>query len=136
MKQIPGIEKQVLVASGNLSPKNSEGSAITLKDGRILFTWTQFFDSDTLLTVWNSNWNPDCGHDVTRCPLLCATSEHGGASWHPPKVIETDPDYEWAYPGILFHKDHALLHYFRCHREKRGQREMILARVPVEWFTE
>ncbi len=92
MKQIPGIEKQALVASGDLSPKNSEGSAITLKDG--------------------------------------------GASWHPPKAIETDPDYEWAYPGILFHKDHALLHYFRCHREKRGQREMILARVPVEWFTE
>ena len=53
-------------------------------------------DSDTLLTAWNSNWNPDCGHDVTRCPLLFATSEDGGASWHPPKAIETDPDYEWA----------------------------------------
>ena len=48
MKQIPGIEKQVLVASGDLSPKNSEGSAITLKDGRILFTWTQFLDIDKM----------------------------------------------------------------------------------------
>ena len=93
-------------------------------------------DSDTLLMVWNSNWNPDRSHDVTRCPLLCAASEDSGASWGLPKAIETDPEHEWAYPGILFHKAHALLHYFRCPREKRGQREMILARIPIEWFTE
>lgn len=90
--------------------------------------------SDDLLLVWNSNYNPDRSHDVSRCPLLCAISQDGGQSWSTPQALETDTAYEWAYPGILFDGDTALLHYFRCDNTQRGHRELVLARIPVDWF--
>ena len=41
---IPGIEKQMLVPATMKYPKNSEGSMIELKNGDILFMWSQFTD--------------------------------------------------------------------------------------------
>ena len=43
-----GLPRQVLRPLSNLSPKNSEGSAIVLRDGSILLLWTEFLDVDLL----------------------------------------------------------------------------------------
>jgi sialidase-1 len=109
-------------------------------------------ESDDLLMIWNSNYNPGphqlrlpaqerhaarivtlVSHATTRCPLLCALSRDGGRTWGLPKVLENDINYEWAYPGVVFHQDHALIHYFRSPVVTRG-RELMLTRVPVSWF--
>jgi sialidase-1 len=91
-------------------------------------------DSEDIVMIWNPHWIPWAGHHITRCPLLCAVSRDGGRTWGLPKAIEVNPEWEWAYPGMIFHEGTALLHYHRSHIERRG-REMVLARIPVEWFT-
>ena len=108
-----------------------------------------------ILMVWNNNFNPAATHElkvpagadgparqvtlsrhaVTRCPLLCAVSRDGGRSWGLPRALETDINYEWAYPGVVFHGDYALIHYFRSPAVVRG-RELMLARVPIKWLYE
>lgn len=91
-------------------------------------------DSDDLLLIWNPLYIPDAEHNLTRHPLLCAISPDGGRTWGLPKALETDPAYQWAYPGICFHGDYALVHYYRSHIDQRGYRELVLAHVPVGWF--
>jgi sialidase-1 len=108
-----------------------------------------------LLMIWNSNFNLRARHElllpaqgdhkaravtlpahaVNRCPLLCAVSRDGGRSWGLPKVIEDDINYEWAYPGVVFHRDTALVHYFRSPAIAR-RRELMLTRAPIRWFYE
>lgn len=90
-------------------------------------------DAADLLMVWNSNYLPAGSHGVTRCPLFCAISADNGRTWGLPKALEINPAYEWAYPGVLFHEGTALLHYFRSSVTAR-RRELVLARIPVEWF--
>lgn len=91
-------------------------------------------NSDDLLLIWNSNYIPDAGHHLTRHPLLCAISKDGGRSWGLPKAMEVSPDYEWAYPGVLFQGDTALVHYYRSTVNPRNFREVVLAHVPLQWF--
>jgi hypothetical protein len=110
-------------------------------------------DSGNLLAIWNNNFNPAAApklalaagpdgevrkvtiphHGLTRCPLLCAVSADDGRSWGLPLALEDDINYEWAYPGVVFTKDHALIHYFRSSVITRG-RELMLTRVPLKWF--
>lgn len=90
--------------------------------------------ADDLLLVWNSNYNPDAEYQG-RCPLLCAVSRDGGRTWGLPKALETDPTYGWAYPGLLLHGDHVLLHYFRS-PVGTSERSLLLARIPLTWFYE
>lgn len=95
---------------------------------------TRLPDSDNLLLVWNSNHIPGAHHNLTRNPLLCAISKDGGQHWGLPKAIEINPDYQWSYPGVLFHDGYALLHYYRSHVQANGYRELVLARIPLDWF--
>ncbi len=102
-----------------------------------------------LLMIWNCNFNlrprhdlrlpsgnvPVSSHAVSRCPLLCAVSRDGGRTWGLPKVLEDDINYEWAYPGVLFHGDTALIHYYRAPMIER-RRELMLTRAPIKWFYE
>lgn len=90
--------------------------------------------SNDLLMVWNSNYVPGGRHTQTRCPLLSAISKDGGRTWGLPKAIEVDPSYEWGYPGVLFHEDRALLHYFRRRVDGDAHREVVLAHIPLDWF--
>ena len=114
---------------------------------------TRIPGSDHLLMIWNCNFNIGsskalrlpaskdqparvtnvASHAISRCPLLCAVSRDGGRTWGLPKVLENDLNFEWAYPGVLFHQDHALIHYFRAPMIAR-RRELVLSRVPLAWF--
>jgi hypothetical protein len=115
---------------------------------------TRIPKSDDLLMIWNCNYNTRpqphqlrlpareghaartitlASHAITRCPLLCAVSRDGGRAWGLPKVLENDINYEWAYPGVVFQQNHALIHYFRSPVVTRG-RELMLTRVPISWF--
>lgn len=115
---------------------------------------TRIPESDDLLMVWNPNPNLQHSHElqipagekgesartvrarkhaVSRCPLATAISRNGGRSWENVKLLESDINYEWAYPGVLFHEGHALVHYFRSPALGKG-RELVLRRIPVAWF--
>lgn len=109
--------------------------------------------SDDLLMIWNCNFNLRAIHDlrlpasgsqptntvavpshaVSRCPLLCAISRDGGRTWGLPKVLEDDINYEWAYPGVVFHGNEVLIHYYRSPMIER-RRELMLTRVPLKWL--
>ena len=95
---------------------------------------TNLPDSDDMLLIWNPLHIPEANHNLTRHPLLCAISKDGGRNWGLPRALEISPDYQWAYPGILFDEETALIHYYRSPVERRGQREMVVARVPLAWF--
>lgn len=115
---------------------------------------TRLPNSTDLLMIWNCNFNlprhtlrvpaaegrpalelPLGGHTTSRCPLLCAVSRDGGSTWGLPKVLENDINFEWAYPGVVFHEDTAIVHYFRSPVFDRG-RELVVTRVPVKWLYE
>jgi sialidase-1 len=106
-----------------------------------------------ILMIWNCNFNLRARHDlrlsatglhgartvavtshaISRCPLLCAISRDDGRTWGLPKVLEDDINYEWAYPGVIFHGDTALIHYFRSPMFER-RRELMLTHVPIKWL--
>ena len=112
--------------------------------------------TNDLLIIWNPNVNlgpqPNvlrlpaadgqaartlaiASHAISRCPLVCALSRDGGRTWGLPKVLESDINYEWAYPSVLFYRDTALVHYYRSPMIERC-RELMLTRVPIKWFYE
>jgi hypothetical protein len=105
-----------------------------------------------LLMIWNCNFNLEAhdldlppadnqparklrvaGHAISRCPLLAAVSRDGGRTWGLPKVLEDDINHEWAYPGVVFHGDTALIHYYRAPMVER-RRELMVTRVPLAWL--
>ncbi len=114
---------------------------------------TRLPGTDDLLLIWNNNFNPRLHQQllipaadgnaarsvaipmqaIARCPLLCAVSRDGGRTWGLPKALETDINYAWAYAGVVFHGDEALVHYFRSPTITHG-RDLMLARVPTSWF--
>jgi sialidase-1 len=116
---------------------------------------TRIPGTSDILMVWNCNFNLRPRHDlrlassgsdvartvavtshaVSRCPLLCAISRDDGRTWGLPKVLEDDINYEWAYPGVVFHGDIALIHYFRSPMIER-RRELMLTHVPIKWLYE
>ncbi len=93
----------------------------------------RFPNSDDILMLWNSNYVEKASHGWTRTTLLAAVSNDGGKTWSTPKALEVDREYQWAYPGLLWKDGHALIHYYRG-PAFAGGREMVLARVPIEWF--
>lgn len=94
--------------------------------------------TDDLLLVWNPGYSPEeavLGVWGYRNTLLCAISRDNGATWGLPKVIESDLNYWWEYPGIHFHGDQALLYYHKV-AKKRDRFDLVLAHIPLSWFYE
>ena len=93
----------------------------------------RFPDSGDILMLWNSNYVEKASHGWTRTTLQAAVSKDGGKTWSTPKALEVDREYQWAYPGLLWNDGYALIHYYRG-PAFAGGREMVLARVPIDWF--
>jgi sialidase-1 len=94
-----------------------------------------------LLLVWNpAPYEPDyCSHFGKRTPLSAAVSADGGATWSPPRAIETDPGRAFSNPGCRFLSDGAcLVHYWTCDYTARGYMQDIIdlrvARIEPSWF--
>lgn len=58
-------------ATGN--PRNSEGSFVTLKDGRILYAWSRYT---------GENWGDHCRADIAGC-----VSSDDGKTWGPHRIL-------------------------------------------------
>ncbi len=88
--------------------------------------------SDFLLLIWNPDFNPAIPWSRGyRCPLICALSEDGGNRWQLPLTLDSDPDYWWEYPGLLFHQDQVLIHYRRVTKDRKRS-DLMLCRVQVK----
>jgi len=113
---------------------------------------TRIPGTDDLLMIWNNNFNlpkhtlrvpasngrpavevPLGGHSTSRCPLLCAVSKDGGRTWGLPRTLENDINYEWAYPGVVFHGENIVFHYYRSPAITRG-RELVVTVAPISWL--
>lgn len=92
---LPGVEKQVLAPASATNPKNTEGSGIVLRDGRVLLLWTQFLDIEALPAgerpppspLRRSPWSDD-GY----ARIVGAESSDGGLTWSAPRVVADDRD--------------------------------------------
>ena len=99
--------------------------------------------SDDLVLFWN--WSYDWRHKLAgvRCPLACAVSNDGGASWplHRRRILEDGAGLTFSYPSCLFLEAHALV---TCcvtpvaagTRFLTGSRSLKVLRVPYDWLRE
>jgi sialidase-1 len=68
-----------------------------------------------LMIVWNNApYNPGWrSHYGKRTPLTVAISRDEGATWGPPKDIESDPGWAYSNPGVMFtSRGECLLNYW------------------------
>ena len=65
--KITDLGKEILIAPGKSNPRNSEGSFITLADGRIAFAY--------------SRYGGDSYDDDAACDVVCIYSYDGGKSF-------------------------------------------------------
>jgi sialidase-1 len=94
---IEGVEKQLLVASNDLSPKNSEGTLVVLKNGDILFAWSQFMNVDLMAAAGeppppHSELRRDPRSDDGYARIAGMVSRDGGRTWGRPSVLVDDRD--------------------------------------------
>lgn len=105
--------------------RNSEGSFVALKDGRIMFAWTRYRgDSWADEAYWG------------RTPLVAAISKDEGRRWRHAKAIETDPDRGFCYIATHFTEDALLLAYCCGGRESVVLQDLCIRRVTWDWFCE
>jgi sialidase-1 len=92
---LAGVEKQVLAPATPANPKNTEGSGIVLRDGRVLLLWTQFLEVEALpaaerppaSALRRSAWSDD-GY----ARIVGVESHDGGRTWSAPRVVADDRD--------------------------------------------
>jgi sialidase-1 len=88
-----------------------------------------------LLLVWNMTYQAGTGHGGKRTPLTAGISSDNGQTWRNIRQLESAADEEFAYTGVLFHKDRALLTYY----VQDSATKRISSRfrsLPVRWFYE
>ena len=86
-----------------------------------------------LMLIWNKNYEPDAGHSGKRTPLNVAISKDEGESWILERELETDPNFSYSYPSLIFVRDRAVLTYWVGDSTKR-QWSTNFRSLPVSWF--
>lgn len=83
------IGREVLFLETNDKiPRNGEGSFIRLKDGRIMFAYTEFVGND---------WNDDATANIS---VIFSSDE--GESWTNPEILFRKPDEAWNIMSFSF----------------------------------
>lgn len=89
------IEKTILVGSSAESPKQSEGTMLRLMDGRILFLWSQFLDTERMSLEerpQESSLRQAAYTDDGYARICAKTSDDEGRSWSEKRVVVDDRD--------------------------------------------
>ena len=88
--------------------RNSEGTAVGLKDGRLLLAWIEFTKGER-----DSDFFP--------ARIVAKTSKDGGKTWSKPRHIETDAGWAFSNPGAYFtSKETLFLNYWACKYTDKG----------------
>lgn len=95
LKQIPGIEKSIVVPPTARAPKNGEQTVAIRQDGSLLFLWSEFINLNELdpselppESPLRRNPNSDDGY-----ARICGKiSVDGGRTWSEPRVVVDDRD--------------------------------------------
>lgn len=114
LREITGVEKQLVVPATPLAPKNGEQTAIRLKDGRILLLWSEFVREDLLPTDQRPPASPlrrDPTGDDGYARISGRISSDDGRTWSEPFVVVDDADalVNCISPGITRMADGRLL---------------------------
>ena len=90
LREIPGIEKSLVVTATPAAPKNGEQSVVRLKDGRLLLLWSEFLREDLLPANERPPASPlrrDPRGDDGYARISGKTSADGGRTWSAPFVV-------------------------------------------------
>jgi sialidase-1 len=86
-----------------------------------------------LLLIWNNTHVAGANHGGARTPLTAAISSDEGRTWDHFRKLEDRADEGYAYTGITFYRDRALLSYYVAH-PKEGRISSRFRSLPVSWF--
>ncbi len=95
LREIPGIEKQLVVTATPAAPKHGEQTVARLKDGRILLLWSEFLREDMMPAAERPPASPlrrDPTGDDGYARISGMTSADGGRTWSKPFVVVDDKD--------------------------------------------
>jgi sialidase-1 len=114
LREIPGIEKQIVVLATPAAPKHGEQTVIRLKDGRLLLLWSEFLREDLMPAAERPPASPlrrDPTGDDGYARISGITSADGGRTWSKPRVVVDDKDalVNCISPGLTRLKDGRLL---------------------------
>ncbi|MBI4626592.1 MAG: exo-alpha-sialidase [Verrucomicrobia bacterium] len=114
LREIPGIEKQIVVVATPEAPKHGEQTVIRLKDGRLLLLWSEFVREDLMPAGERPPPSPlrrDPTGDDGYARISGKTSADGGRTWSKPNVVVDDKDalVNCISPGLTRMKDGRLL---------------------------
>lgn len=94
-KDIPGIEKKILIQATDVAPKNGEATSVILSNGDILLLWSEFLNTDLLSEHERPPASPqrrDASSDDGYARISGVVSSNGGETWSAPRVIVDDRD--------------------------------------------
>lgn len=114
MREIPGVEKSIIVTATPVAPKHGEQTVIKLKDGRLLLLWSEFLRTDLMPAAERPADSPlrrDPTGDDGYARINGMTSTDGGHTWSKPVVVVDDKDalVNCISPGLTRMKDGRLL---------------------------
>lgn len=114
LRDIPGIEKSIVVLATPEAPKHGEQTVIRLKDGRLLLLWSEFVREDLLPAGERPPPSPlrrDPTGDDGYARISGKTSADGGRTWSRPWVVVDDQDalVNCISPGLTRMADGRLL---------------------------
>ena len=114
LREIHGVEKQIIVRATPAAPKHGEQTAIRLKDGRLLLLWSEFLREDLMPAAERPPASPlrrDPTGDDGYARISGMTSADGGRTWSKPWVVVDDKDalVNCISPGLTRMKDGRLL---------------------------
>lgn len=95
LRDIPGIEKSLVVTATPAAPKHGEQSVVRLKDGRLLLLWSEFLREDQLPANERPPASPlrrDPTGDDGYARISGKTSTDGGRTWSAPFIVVDDKD--------------------------------------------
>ena len=95
LRDIPGIEKTIVVLATPAAPKHGEQSVVRLKDGRLFLLWSEFVREDLMPAGDRPPPSPlrrDPTGDDGYARISGKTSADGGRTWSAPWVVVDDKD--------------------------------------------